>query len=137
MNSAVCPKGFFEPDANSTSCLRCTQNNYCPGGDQVENPVSRGTLMQCGGGLVTRNTGARSQTDCVAPAGHARSSPNEATPCSRSEYAPMFNRLGKCITCQSGLEEPLRSGYNASQRDGKRAVCSEYYSPDGPNLTAV
>jgi len=81
--------------------------------------------MTCGSNLVTRNTGARSQSDCLAPAGYARSSPTTATACARSEYAPQFNRLSKCLRCQSGLEEPQTSGLTDGQRSSKRAVCSE------------
>lgn len=55
-------------------------------------------------------------------------SPTSATPCGPSEYAPQFNRLGKCLRCQSGLQEPPNSIYTASQRDAKRAVCSEWLS---------
>jgi hypothetical protein len=92
----------------------------------VENPTSRGTNTTCGDNLVTRNTGARTQADCLAPAGFARTSPTSATACERSEYAPAFNRLSKCLRCQSGLEEPLDSGLANGVRDTKRKVCSEY-----------
>jgi hypothetical protein len=37
----------------------------------------------------------------------------------------MFNRLAKCLRCQSGLDEPPTSGLVDGQRDSKRAVCSE------------
>jgi hypothetical protein len=92
----------------------------------VENPASYGTNVTCGTNLVTRNTGARSQSDCLAPAGFARTSPTTATACAQSEYAPQFNRLSKCLRCQSGLAEPDNSGLGAGQRDTKRRVCSEY-----------
>lgn len=82
--------------------------------------------MQCGNGLVTRNTGARSQSDCVAPGGYAMTSPTAATPCARSEYAPQFNRLAKCLRCQSGLEEPINSTLTDGGRVSKAVVCSEY-----------
>jgi hypothetical protein len=91
----------------------------------VENPTTRGTNTTCGDNLVTRNTGARSQSDCLAPAGYARTSPTAATPCGTSEYAPLYNRLSKCLKCQSGLLENADLGLTASQRDSKRAVCSE------------
>jgi len=181
----VCARGFYEAAANATRCSRCDANSYCPGGDKVENPVSRGSRVQCGPNLVTRNTGARTQADCgeshwshferltfnrlvcvwrgggsvvvgpacregsvvvgpacsagllllmasygqfcepaivcvtryckppeltstttllllscpaaVAPAGYAQVSPSAAAPCGRSEYAPQFNRLARCL----------------------------------------
>ena len=93
----------------------------------MENPTNRGTNNTCGSNLVTRNTGARSQSDCLAPAGYARTSPTTASACARSEYAPQFNRLSKCLRCQSGLEEPEASGLTDGQRSSKRAVCSEYH----------
>jgi len=119
----VCPKGFYEPSAGAGACVRCPANTYCPGGDKVENPTSRGSNMTCGANLVTRNTGARSQSDCLAPAGYARTSPTTATACAKSEYAPQYNRLSKCLRCQSGLEEPSSSGLTDGQRSSKRAVC--------------
>jgi len=121
----VCPKGFFEAASNATSCTRCPANVYCPGGDKVENPASRGNLVQCGSNMVTRSTGARSATDCVAPVGFALAAPTAAIACDRSEYAPQFNRLKKCIKCQGGLEEPSTSNLTDGQRSSKRAVCSE------------
>lgn len=62
--AAVCPRGSYEPSQNATRCSRCESNSYCPGGDKVENPSSRGSRMECGANLVTRNTGARTQSDC-------------------------------------------------------------------------
>jgi hypothetical protein len=121
---AVCPRGTFE---SATGCTRCPMNQFCSGGDKVENPASRGTNTTCGTNLVTRNTGARTQSDCLAPGGFARTSPAAATPCARSEYAPALNRLSKCLRCQSGLEEPINSGLANSDRDTKRKVCSEYH----------
>ena len=91
----------------------------------MENPTNRGGNMTCGSNLVTRNTGARSQSDCLAPAGYARTSPTTATACLKSEYAPQFNRLSKCLRCQSGLAEPDNSTLVDGQRSSKRAVCSE------------
>lgn len=126
MSSTVCPKGFYEPAPNATACLRCAANTYCPGGDKVENPLSRGSPMQCGPNMVTRNSGARSQADCVSPAGYAQTSPNTATPCMRSEYAPAYNRLARCLRCQSGLEEARNSTLTDGQRVSKRTVCSEW-----------
>ena len=123
----MCPKGFYETATTASSCTRCPANTYCPGGDKVDNPTTRGNNMTCGANLVTRNTGARSQSDCLAPAGYARTSPTSATACARSEYAPQFNRLAKCLRCQSGLEEPTTSGLTDGQRSSKRAVCSEYH----------
>lgn len=122
----MCPKGYFQNSTDPDRCTRCAQNQYCPGGDKVENPTTLGTPFQCGNGLVTRNTGARSQADCVAPAGYAMTSPSEATACARSSYAPAYNRLAKCLKCQSGLEEPSDSGLVDGQRDSKKKVCSEY-----------
>jgi len=121
----VCPRGFYEANSTATACTRCPANQYCPGGDKVENPTSRGGNVTCGSNLVTRNTGARSQSDCLAPAGHARSSPTTATACARSEYAPQFNRLSKCLRCQSGLEENPALALTASARSTKKNVCSE------------
>lgn len=91
----------------------------------MENPTSRGSNTTCGDNLVTRNTGARSQSDCLAPAGYARTSPTSATPCGTSEYAPQFNRLSKCLRCQSGLEEDPALALTASARSTKKNVCSE------------
>jgi hypothetical protein len=92
----------------------------------VENPTSRGSNTTCGDNLVTRNTGARSQTDCLAPAGYARTSPPTPTPCNPNQYAPHLNRLSKRLRCQSGLEENSDLNLSVSQRATKRAVCSEY-----------
>ncbi len=92
----------------------------------MENPTSRGGNNTCGDNLVTRNTGARSQSDCLAPAGYARTSPTSATACSTSEYAPMYNRLSKCLRCQSGLEENPDLKLAVSDRATKKAVCSEF-----------
>lgn len=125
MCTAVCPRGTYEAASNATDCSRCPINSYCSGGDKVQNPASRGTLVQCGSGLVTRNTGARSAVDCVAPAGFAMASPAGATPCGPSEYAPKFNRLQTCLKCQGGLEEEQPSPFVNGQRTNKRAVCSE------------
>lgn len=75
--------------------------------------------------MVTRNSGARSQADCVAKAGYAQTSPGVGTACGRSEYAPPYNRLAKCLRCQSGLEEARNSNLTDGQRISKRAVCSE------------
>ena len=91
----------------------------------MENPTSRGSNTTCGDNLVTRNTGARSQSDCLAPAGYARTSPTSGSPCATSEYAPQFNRLSKCLRCQSGLEENPALNLAASDRATKKAVCSE------------
>lgn len=84
------------------------------------------TLPQCGLQQVTRSTGARSAADCVAPAGFALASPAAAVACGRSEYAPQFNRLAKCLRCQSGLVEPAGSNLADGQRASKKAVCSEW-----------
>jgi hypothetical protein len=62
--SSVCPRGFYEPAANATRCLRCDANSFCPGGDKVESPSNRGSRVECGTNLITRNTGARTQADC-------------------------------------------------------------------------
>lgn len=62
--AAVCPRGFYEPAPNGTRCNRCDANNFCPGGDKAEMPISRGTRFSCGPNLVTRNTGARTPIDC-------------------------------------------------------------------------
>lgn len=122
----VCPRGSYEAAPNATSCLRCPLNAFCSGGDKVEQPLSRGSLAQCGPNLVTRNTGARTQADCVAPAGFALTSHMAgATPCGPSEYAPALNRLARCLKCQSGLVEPPNSNLTDGQRASKRAVCSE------------
>ena len=121
----MCPRGFFESASDAASCTRCPANQYCPGGDKVENPTSRGSNATCGDNLVTRNTGARSQSDCLAPAGYARTSPTTATPCATSEYAPQFNRLSKCLRCQSGLEENPALSLTVSDRATKKTVCSE------------
>jgi hypothetical protein len=91
----------------------------------VENPTNRGTNTTCGDNLVTRNTGARTQSDCLAPAGYARDTPTTAKACSASEYAPQFNRLSKCLKCQSGLQEDPKNNLSDGQRSTKRAVCSE------------
>jgi hypothetical protein len=123
---AVCPRGFFESDSSAQSCTRCPANQYCPGGDKVENPTNRGGNTTCGDNLVTRNTGARSQSDCLAPAGYARTSPTTATACATSEYAPQFNRLSKCLRCQSGLAEDPALDLAVSARATKKAVCSEW-----------
>lgn len=69
--STVCPRGTYEPADNATRCSRCEANNYCPGGDKVESPASRGTRVTCGANLVTRNTGARTQTDCGELVNHS------------------------------------------------------------------
>lgn len=61
----------------------------------------------------------------VAPAGYARTEPNQATACSHSTYAPSFNRLARCLRCQSGLQEAPTSGLADGQRDSKRVVCSK------------
>jgi hypothetical protein len=119
---AVCPKGTYE---TASGCVRCPANQFCPGGDKVENPTTRGTNTTCGDNLVTRNTGARSQSDCLAPAGYARTSPSAATACAVSEYAPQFNRLSKCLKCQSGLQENPAANLGNGQRISKRDVCSE------------
>jgi hypothetical protein len=121
----VCPKGFYEASTAAATCTRCPSNSYCPGGDKVENPLSRGAPVLCGTNMVTRNSGARSMADCVSPAGYAQTSPGNATTCKRSEYAPAYNRLAKCLRCQSGLEEPLTSNLTDGARSSKRAVCSE------------
>lgn len=118
----VCPKGTFE---NGTSCARCPTDSYCPGGAKVENPTTRGELVTCGVGLVTRNTGARTISDCLAPAGAAMTAPGVATNCSASEYAPKFNRLTKCLKCQGGLEEDPALNLTSAQRATKRVVCSK------------
>lgn len=65
----VCPRGFYEPAANAStgasgSCKRCEYDSYCPGGDKVENPTSKGPLVPCGTNIITRNTGARSRVEC-------------------------------------------------------------------------
>lgn len=122
----VCPLRFFEAEAGAASCTRCPHGAYCPGGERVPNPISRGRAIPCGTGLITRNTGARAQSDCVAPKGWAMTRPTEATPCSPSEYSPQFNRLSRCISCPSGLQEPPDSNLTAGDRDSRRAVCSEY-----------
>lgn len=127
---AVCPKGFYEASPNTTACTRCPLHAFCPGGERVESPTTRGNPISCGSNLVTRNTGARTQADCVAPRGYAMTSPTTATPCGPSEYAPHFNRLARCLKCQSGLQEPPNANFTASQRESKRAVCSECYHPD-------
>jgi hypothetical protein len=123
---AVCPRGFFESDSAAQACTRCPANQYCPGGDKVENPTSRGSNNTCGDNLVTRNTGARVQSDCLAPAGYARTSPTTATACATSEYAPRFNRLSKCLRCQSGLAENPAAQLTVSDRATKKNVCSEW-----------
>jgi hypothetical protein len=123
---AVCPRGFFLASDSATTCTRCTKDNFCPGGEKVEQPANGlGRLWPCGDNLVTRGNGSRTQADCLAPAGYARTTPSSATACGRSEYAPAFNRLSKCLRCQSGLEEPLTSNLNATagDRKNKRAVC--------------
>ena len=125
LRAAVCPKGTFENGTDATSCTRCPPNHYCGGGEEVENPLTRGALNPCGGDLITRNSGARSRADCVAPAGYAFASPTQAIPCGRSEYAPQFNRLTKCMRCQAGLEEPVDSNLTVPMRATKRVVCSE------------
>jgi hypothetical protein len=130
---AVCPKGTFE---NGTSCNRCPTNSYCPGGDKAENPTSRGEAVTCGAGLVTRNTGARTVSDCLAPAGAAMTSPGVATNCSMSQYAPMFNRLTKCLRCQGGLEENPALNLTGAQRATKRAVCSEWLGSNWPSSSS-
>jgi hypothetical protein len=135
---AVCPKGTYLASPGATSCVRCIKDNYCPGGDKVEQPVGGlGPLMQCGTNMVTRSDGARSRADCVSPVGYAQTSPGVASPCGRSEYAPPLNRLAKCIRCQSGLEEPLDSGLNATAGDrrSKKAVCSEWLWVLGPCIS--
>lgn len=132
--TAVCPRGFYEPDSTSTSCSRCSLNSYCPGGDKTataESPTSRGQQISCGPYLITRNTGARTQADCVAPKGYAMTSPTVATPCGVSEYAPQYNRLGKCLRCQSGLQEDPSLNLTAGQRESKRVVCSEWLCGGG------
>jgi hypothetical protein len=121
----VCPKGTYQDAANADTCTRCPQNSFCPGGDKVENPTSYGTNNTCGANLITRNSGARSQADCVAPQGYSRTTPTSATACAKSEYAPMYNRLTKCLKCQSGLEEPDVSALTDGQRSSKKAVCCE------------
>jgi hypothetical protein len=125
----VCPRGTYEAAPNATACTRCPNNAYCTGGDKAENPVGRGSMVQCGSGLITRNTGARSAADCLAPAGFAMTSPTAATACGPSEYAPQFNRLNKCLKCQGGLEEEVPSPFVDGQRTSKRAVCSECPGP--------
>jgi hypothetical protein len=122
----VCPKGFFQADPAAASCVRCAQNQYCPGGDKVESPTNFGANFTCGANLVTRNTGARTASDCLAPAGYALSGPGEATACGVSTYAPALNRLGRCLRCQSGLAENPASNLQDGDRDSKRRVCSEY-----------
>lgn len=62
----------------------------------------------------------------VAPQGYAQTSPTVATPCGNSSYAPQYNRLSKCLRCQSGLEEAPDSGLVDGQRASKRVVCSEW-----------
>lgn len=62
----------------------------------------------------------------VAPAGFAQTAPGAASPCAKSEYAPQFNRLARCLRCQSGLEEPTDSGLAYAQRSNKKDVCSEF-----------
>jgi hypothetical protein len=124
-HAPVCGPSTYENTTDATSCERCPANSYCTGGDKVENPTSRGALQECGAGLITRNTGARSQTDCVAPAGFAMTSPTTATACGQSEYAPRYNRLKTCLKCQGGLEEEVPSTFTDGQRSSKRAVCSE------------
>jgi hypothetical protein len=121
----VCAKGFYEANSTATSCTKCPANAFCPGGDKVENPTSRGDPTTCGTGLVTRSTGARSQTDCVAPAGYAQTSPTTAAACPVSTYAPQFNRLARCLRCQSGLEENAAQNLADGARASRRAVCSE------------
>jgi hypothetical protein len=123
---AVCPRGFYEDSSTPGACTRCPANQYCPGGDKVENPTSRGSNNTCGDNLVTRSTGARSQSDCLAPAGFARTSPTTATQCAQSEYAPQFNRLSTCLRCQSGLAEDPALNLAVSARATKKAVCSEW-----------
>jgi hypothetical protein len=81
--------------------------------------------VTCGSQLVTRQDGARSPADCVAPAGYALTSPNTATACAASTYAPNFNRLSRCLRCQSGLEENPALSMTVSQRSNRKAVCSE------------
>lgn len=121
----MCPRGFFQNGTDATFCTRCEKNQYCPGGDKVENPTNFGNIITCGAGLVTRNTGARSQSDCVAPAGYAMTSPTSATACTNSTYAPMYNRLARCLRCQSGLEESPADNLQASDRASKKTVCSK------------
>jgi hypothetical protein len=122
----VCPRGSYEASSTATSCTKCPLNAFCPGGDKIPNAgAARGTNMTCGGGLITRTTGARSQVDCVAPAGYAMTSTRTATACDESEYAPHYNRLAKCLRCQAGLKEPSQSGLGDGQRITKLAVCSE------------
>jgi len=40
----------------SGGVTRCPANVYCPVGDKVENPASRGSMVQCGSNMVTRST---------------------------------------------------------------------------------
>lgn len=124
---AVCPRGFFE-NSTSLACERCPKDSYCPGGDRVQSPNTRGTAFPCGSYLVTRGSGARSLTDCLAQAGYARTSANTATICGQSEYAPALNRLSRCLRCQSGLQEDTLNGGLGTvnkPRDTKRNVCSK------------
>jgi hypothetical protein len=91
----------------------------------MEQPVSRGPITACGPNMVTRSDGARSRAACVSNAGYAQTSPGVATACNRTEYAPAYNRLAKCLRCQSGLEEPPNFNLTDGARSSKRAVCSE------------
>jgi hypothetical protein len=63
----------------------------------------------------------------VAKKGYAQTSPTVATPCGNSSYAPQYNRLSKCLRCQSGLEESPQSMLLDGERDSKRTVCSEWH----------
>jgi hypothetical protein len=47
-----------------------------------------------------------------------------------SEYAPQFNRLSKCLRCQSGLEENPALNLTVNDRATKKTVCSEFALPD-------
>jgi hypothetical protein len=114
--------------AAPNTCSTCPSGSYCPGGDKLSgaNPSTLGSVLSCGGGLVTRGAGMSAPIDCVAPGGFSMNGTNAAAPCLASTYAPPLNRLAKCLRCQSGLAEDPADALADSQRTNRRTVCSEF-----------
>lgn len=74
----------------------------------------------------------------VAPAGFAMTAlATGAAACDPSTYAPAFNRLARCLRCQSGLQEPAASNLTSSQRASKRTVCSECCAQAAPGWAGM
>jgi hypothetical protein len=101
-------------------CTGLARACFAPAGCACRGPFLTGCRV------LPHATHTHTHTHTVAPAGYSLASAAAGAPCARSEYAPQFNRLARCLRCQSGLEEPPDSGLAFSQRSNRQIVCSEW-----------